>query len=81
MSARNEGASGRKRGRVRLACAAVGSGAARTFDLPFHREEEQRDEVHQQDRPKHGYVEHAEEGHHERDDEGLRERVPELELW
>ena len=53
----------------------------RTFDLPFHREEEQRDEIHQQDRPKHGYVEDAEEGHHERDDEGFRERVPELELW
>ncbi len=50
------------------------------FYLSLHGDAEQRDKVHDQDRPEHGDVEKLEEGAEEGDDGGLRGRVPELEL-
>lgn len=49
-------------------------------DLPLHSDEEESDPVEQQDGPEDRDVKDGEEGHHERDANGLRQRIPEFEL-
>ena len=51
------------------------------LDLPLHGDAEERDEVHDQDGPEDGDVEHLEGGEPEGDGGGLHHAVPELELW
>lgn len=50
------------------------------LNLPVHRYGEQGDEIHDENGPKHGHVEHVEEGANGADDSALGDRVPELEL-
>ena len=51
------------------------------LDLSLHRDTEERDEVHDQDRPEDGYVEDLEGSEAEGDGGRLHDAVPELELW
>ena len=51
------------------------------LDLPLHREHKESDKVHEEDWPEDREVEELEEGEEEGDDECLRQRIPELELW
>lgn len=48
--------------------------------MTFHRDAEERDEVHDEDGPEHWNVEHVEECTHDSDGGGLGDRIPELEF-
>lgn len=49
-------------------------------NLPLHGDAEQRDEVHDQDRPEHRHVKCLEEGANDPDDRALADGVPKFEL-
>lgn len=51
------------------------------LDLSLHGDAKQGDEVHDEDRPKHGDIEHLEKRAEEGDKGGFSDAVPELELW
>lgn len=50
------------------------------LNLPLHGDAEQRDKVHNQNRPEHGHVERIEKGTDDSDHGALAHGVPELKL-
>jgi len=50
------------------------------FDLSFHRNTKERDEVHDKNRPEHRNIKHLEEGADECNCGGFGDRIPELEF-
>ena len=49
--------------------------------MSLHRNDEKRDEVHDEDWPEYRDVEELEEGAKEGDERRFRSRVPKFELW